>query len=69
MTLLYLGNNQFEVESSINASLKEGDRFEQMMFMEGYSLYISHVLRDGENTPAYVAGINGGLNLLERLEV
>lgn len=69
VTLLYLGNNQFEVESSINASLKEGDRFEQMMFMEGYSLYISHVLRDGENTPAYVAGINGGLNLLERLEV
>lgn len=66
--LQYLGDGEYEVESSINSSLIKGDRFRQVSFMSGYPLYISRILRNGEYTPAYVAGINGGLNLLEVLD-
>ena len=65
VTLNYLGNELFEVEVSVNASLLKGDRFRQVSFMKGYPLYLSRILRDGEYTPAYVAGMNNGLNLLE----
>ena len=63
--LNYLGAGEFEVESSDNASLIKGDRFKQVSFMLGYPLYVARILRKGEYTPAYVAGMNGGLNLLE----
>lgn len=65
VTLNYLGNDLFEVETSVNASLVKGDRFRQVSFMKGYPLYLSRILRDGDYTPAYVAGMNSGLNLLE----
>ena len=65
VTLNYLGDDLFEVETSVNASLVKGDRFRQVSFMKGYPLYLSRILRDGEYTPAYVAGMNNGLNLLE----
>lgn len=65
VTLNYLGDELFEVEVSVNASLLKGDRFRQVSFMKGYPLYLSRILRDGEYTPAYVAGMNNGLNLLE----
>ena len=65
VTLNYLGNDLFEVETSINASLVKGDRFRQVSFMKGYPLYLSRILRNGDYTPAYVAGMNSGLNLLE----
>ena len=65
VTLNYLGNDLFEVETSVNASLVKGDRFRQVSFMKGYPLYLSRILRNGDYTPAYVAGMNSGLNLLE----
>ena len=65
VTLNYLGDDLFEVETSVNASLVKGDRFRQVSFMKGYPLYLSRILRDGDYTPAYVAGMNSGLNLLE----
>ena len=65
VTLNYLGNDLFEVDTSINASLVKGDRFRQVSFMKGYPLYLSRILRDGDYTPAYVAGMNSGLNLIE----
>ena len=65
VTLNYLGNDLFEVETSVNASLVKGDRFRQVSFMKGYPLYLSRILRNGYYTPAYVAGMNSGLNLLE----
>ena len=43
----------------------KGDRFRQVSFMKGYPLYLSRILRDGDYTPAYVAGMNSGLNLIE----
>ena len=65
VTLNYLGDDFFEVETSVNASLVKGDRFRQVSFMKGYPLYLSRILRDGDYTPAYVAGMNSGLNLIE----
>lgn len=65
VTLYYLGDDLFEVETSVNASLVKGDRFRQVSFMKGYPLYLSRILRDGDYTPAYVAGMNSGLNLIE----
>lgn len=57
----YLGNQMFEVEKSINSKLKEKDRFELMDIILGYPLFISRILRNGEYTPAYVAGQSGGI--------
>ena len=65
VTLNYLGDDLFEVETSVNASLVKGDRFRQVSFMKGYPLYLSRILRNGDYTPAYVAGMNSGLNLIE----
>ena len=65
VTLNYLGDDLFEVETSVNASLVKGDRFRLVSFLKGYPLYLSRILRNGDYTPAYVAGMNSGLNLLE----
>ena len=35
--------------------------------MLGYPLYLSSIESDGQTTPAYSAGTQGGLNLLEVL--
>lgn len=67
VSLRYLGDGCFEVMKSENSQLMEGDRFEEECFMMGYPLYVARILRDGEYTPAYVAGINGGLNIINVL--
>ena len=54
-----------EVETSVNARHVKADRIRQESFMKGYPLYLSRILRDGDYTPAYVAGMNSGLNLIE----
>lgn len=63
--LHYLGDFQFEVISSENSQLREGDRFELSEIIVGYPLYISRILRDGAFTPSYVAGQIDGINLLK----
>ena len=63
--LTYTGDFQFEVVSSENSHLLPGDRFELSEIIVGYPLYISRTLRDGEYTPSYVAGQQGGINLLK----
>ena len=63
--LNYLGDFQFEVVSSENSQLLQGDRFELSEIIVGYPLYISRILRHGEYTPSYVAGQQGGINLLK----
>ena len=63
--LTYLGDYQFEVLSSENSQLQQGDRFELSEIIVGYPLYISRILRDGAFTPSYVAGQIDGINLLK----
>lgn len=64
--LRYLGECEFEVVKSINSQLCEGDRFFQAHFISGYPLFISTLLRKGEQTPSYIAGRLNGLNLVEK---
>ena len=62
--LHYHGMFKFEVVSSENSQLKSGDVFELSEIIVGYPLYISRILRDGEYTPAFVAGRQGGINTI-----
>lgn len=66
VTLNYMGEFSFEVVMSENSQLKVGDSFELTEIIAGYPLYISRVLRDGEYTPPFVAGRQGGINILKR---
>lgn len=63
--LSYLGDFQFEVLSSENSQLRQGDRFELSEIIVGYPLYISRILRDEVYTASYVAGQIDGINLLK----
>lgn len=65
VVLSHLGGGLFEVVSSEQSKLLPGDRFELTHLMKGYPLFIPRILRDGTYTPAYIAGNDGGLTLLE----
>lgn len=61
VSLKYLGDNRFRVIKQGNSKLLEGDEFECHYIMAGYPLIIHRILRNGEYTPAYVAGSEGGI--------
>lgn len=63
--LEYLGNHQFSVIKNQNSNLSIGDSFEASSFMVGYPLYIPRILREGEFTPPYIAGVHDGLTVVE----
>lgn len=67
LTLRYLGDEQYEVLESINSKILVGDRFSQVSFLFGYPLYITSIQRGEETTSSFIAGMQGGLNLLEIL--
>ena len=67
VTLRYMGDSKFEVESACNSKLLPGDRFEAVNFIKGYPLYISRILRNGEYTPSYIAGRQGGIKHLKAI--
>lgn len=66
VTLRYNGEYRFDVISSDNSQLKVGDSFELTEIIAGYPLYISRILRDGVYTPSFVAGRQGGINVLKK---
>ncbi len=61
----YLGDFHFEVLNSENSQLQPGDRFELSNVILEYPLVISKILRNGEYTPSYIAGQQGGINLMK----
>lgn len=63
--LHYHGNFIFEVIRSVNSQLLPGDRFELSDIVLGYPLVISRILRNGSYTPSYIAGKQGGINLMQ----
>lgn len=63
--LKYHGAFRFEVIESINSKLEPGDTFEIANIIVGYPLYIPRILRNGEYTPSYIAGREGGISILE----
>lgn len=66
--LEYLGINSYKVISNSNSKLREGDEFELSAFIQGFPLYISHILRNGEQTSMYAAGIKDGLTLVQKVQ-
>ncbi|MBR4802057.1 MAG: hypothetical protein IK041_04530 [Bacteroidales bacterium] len=66
--LEFLGDSRYKVVSNCNSKLREGDEFELSAFIQGFPMYISHILRNGEKTSMYAAGIKDGLTLVQRLQ-
>ena len=67
ITLESLGDGQFRVRESLNSHLLADDVFPLGMLVPGYPLFISSILRNGEQTPPYLAGRNGGITTLQVL--
>ena len=65
VSLKHLQGTSFEVTESHNSKLQVGDVFETASFIKGTPLFIARILRDGEFTPPFVAGKNGGITILE----
>ena len=62
VTVVYMGNNRFLVQESINSSLNPGDSFECLQIQQGRPLYMDRFRRAGSPTESrYVAGEPHGL--------
>ena len=66
VTLEFLGDSTFEVRESRNSKLAIGDRFVTGCFIMHQPLYLPYITRNGENTMPFVAGRNGGLNIIRK---
>lgn len=62
-----IGMNIYEVISSCNSKLVQGDRFTAVSFIKGHPLYLPCIERNGERTLPFVAGRNGGLTIINLL--
>lgn len=63
--LRYLGESTYEIISSENSKLKVGDKFVTGCFIKEQPLYLPYIEREGQHTPSFVAGRNGGLTLIK----
>lgn len=61
LTIIYRGNDTFEVVESINSKLAKGDTFTCPQFVEDQPLYLSNLSHPGIPFCNYVAGQNGGI--------
>lgn len=64
LTLRYLGESTYEVISSENSKLRASDKFVTGCFILGQPLFLPYIEREGERTPSFVAGRNGGLTII-----
>lgn len=65
VNLLYKGDNKYEVIRSKNSKLMEGDSFINGCFIEGQPMFLPYIVRDGQLTPPFIAGRNGGLTCIK----
>lgn len=64
-TIRYLGALKFEVESSENTRLQRGDTFSCHLFLEGYPLYLSNLVKGNASPVTYICGKQkGGIRFL-----
>lgn len=66
--LRYMGESLYEVVSAENSKLTAGDRFITGCFIKGLPLYLPYIIRDGQQTPPFIAGRNGGLTHINVIE-
>lgn len=64
VSLLYLGDSRYEVTDAANSKLRPGDRFTTGCFIKEQPLYLPYIERTDGRTPAFVAGRNGGLTII-----
>ena len=65
VTLRYHGDTLFEVIDGGKSQLKKGDKFRKSEFILGKPMFIGKVIRGDAQLASYVAGKDGGLNLLK----
>lgn len=65
LRLRYLGESTYEVTTSENSKLQQGDRFVTGCFIKEQPLFLPYIERDGERTASFVAGRNGGLTIIQ----
>jgi len=65
VSLEYSGNNHYLVIDGGTSKLKPGDIFESSGFIKNQPLYITGIMRNGEELPPYVAGKAMGLTEIE----
>lgn len=66
--LKYVGDSFYEVLEAANSKLMAGDRFLTGCFIKELPLYLPYIIRNGEHTPPFIAGRNGGLSHIKLLE-
>ena len=67
LRLEYLGNSTYKVESALNSKVRPNDRFVTGCFIKGQPLYLPYLERDEERTTLFVAGRNGGLSIVRKI--
>lgn len=61
-TIRYLGGISFEVVEAKFTQLLPGDRFDCHLFLAGYPLYLSNLVRGNSKPAAYICGkLHGGI--------
>lgn len=68
LQLRYLGESTYQVISSENSKMKVGDKFVTGCFIKEQPLFLPFIEREGERTPSFVAGRNGGLTIINVLQ-
>lgn len=64
VTIRYAGEDKFEVVESLNSKLQAGDRFCCSCFIEGATLCLSRLVRNGEILGGYMCGNDDGIKFV-----
>ena len=64
LLLSYLGNANYEVVAAENSKILVGDKFEVGCFVKHQPLLLPYIMREGQKTPPFLAGRDGGLTIL-----
>lgn len=67
LRLEYLGDSTYRVANSSNSKIHVGDMFVTGCFIKGCPLYLPYLIRNGEHTLPFVAGRNGGLSIVRKI--
>lgn len=67
LRLEYLGDSAYRVLESHNSKILAGDIFVTGCFIKNSPLFLPYIERNGERTASFVAGRNGGLSIVKKI--
>lgn len=67
LRLEYLGDSTYRVLESRNSKILAGDMFVTGCFIKKSPLFLPYIERNGERTASFVAGRNGGLSIVKKI--